>query len=93
LAGERRLAAAVALTLTLDDGRGAHPAGGVARTVTRELRLPCPLATARSIASRCEALLERWALPAPVCGVRVEIRATAPCAATVPAPAWLASRV
>ena len=78
LAAERRRAAAVALTLTLDDGRGAHPAGGVARTVTRELRLPCPLAGAAPVFSRCRALLERSAPPAPVCGVRVEVTATAP---------------
>jgi protein ImuB len=78
LAAERRLAAAVALTLTLDDGRGARPAGGLPHTVTRELRLPCPLAGAAAIFSRCRALLQRWPLAVPVCAVRVEVTATAP---------------
>jgi protein ImuB len=77
VAADGRMAAVVALTLTLDDGRGAHPAGGLARTVTRELRLPCPLGAA-PIYSRCRALLDRWSPPAPVCGVRVEFTATAP---------------
>lgn len=76
LDGSGRAAAAVALTLTIDDGRGAHPAGGVARTVTRELRLPCALSAAAPIVARCRALLARWPLPGPVCGVRVEITAT-----------------
>jgi hypothetical protein len=78
LAAERRLAAAVALTLTLDDGRGARPAGGLPHTVTRELRLPCPLAAAAAIFPRCRALLQRWPLAAPVCAVRVEVTATVP---------------
>ena len=78
LVAEGRAAAAVAITLTLDDGRGALPAGGVAHTVTREVRLPRPLARTAPLFERCRALLDRWPLAAPVCGVLVAIVATAP---------------
>ena len=78
LVAEGRAAAALTLTLTLDDGRGALPAGGVAHTVTREIRLPRPLARVAPLFERCRALLDRWPLSAPVCGVMVVIVATAP---------------
>jgi protein ImuB len=78
LVAEGRAAAAVAITLTLDDGRGALPAGGVAHTVTREIRLPRPLARVAPLFERCRALLDRWTLQAPVCGVAVAVVATAP---------------
>ncbi|HEU4631918.1 MAG TPA: hypothetical protein VFS08_19370 [Gemmatimonadaceae bacterium] len=78
LAADGRAAAVVAVTLTLDDGRGALPAGGVAHTVTRELRLPRPLAEVAPLLERCRALLERWPRPAPVSGVAVAVVATAP---------------
>jgi hypothetical protein len=92
LAAEGRAAVAVSLTLTLDDGRGASPAGGLAHTVTRELRLPCPLSSGAAIASRCAALLERCAAPAPVCGVRVEVTASVPRAGAVPSAGDAARR-
>jgi len=78
LAAAGRQPAAVALTLAFDDGRGAQPAGTAAHTVTRELRLPCPLDHAAPIAARCRAVLLRWPLPAAVCGLRVAVTATAP---------------
>lgn len=93
LAGEGRLFAAVAVTLTLDDGRGAHPAGGLAHTVTRELRLPCPLAAAAPVYLRCRTLLERAPLAAPVCGVRLDVTATAPAPAPAPHPGWVEALV
>jgi protein ImuB len=61
-------AAAVALTLHLDVG--------ATRTVTREARLPRPLARVAPLFERCRALLERAALPGPVCGVTVSVPAT-----------------
>jgi hypothetical protein len=70
-------AAAVAVTLTLDDGRGALPAGGVPHTVTRETRLARAVARVGPLFERCRALLERFDLSAPVCGVAVAITATA----------------
>ncbi|MGZ8467965.1 MAG: Y-family DNA polymerase [Gemmatirosa sp.] len=61
-------AAAVALTLHLDVG--------ATRTITREVRLPRPQARVAPLFERCRALLERAALPAPVCGVTVSVPAT-----------------
>ncbi|MFL5582238.1 MAG: hypothetical protein ACJ8AO_17865, partial [Gemmatimonadaceae bacterium] len=78
LAADGRAAAVVAVTLTLDDGRGHLPAGGVPHTVTREIKLARPLARVAPLFERCRALLDRWPLTAPVCGVAVEITATAP---------------
>lgn len=78
LVADGRAAAAVAITLTLDDGRGALPAGGVAHTVTRELRPARPLARVAPLFERCRALLADWPLHAPVSGVTVRIAATAP---------------
>ena len=78
LAADGRAAAAVAITLTLDDGRGALPAGGVAHTVTREVRPARPVARVAPLFERCRALLDGWALTAPVSGVAVAIVASAP---------------
>jgi protein ImuB len=78
VAAEGRAVAALALTLTLDDGRGALPGGGRPRTVTREVRLPRPIARTAPLFERCRALLERFTLDAPVIGVRTSITATAP---------------
>ena len=80
LTAEGRAAAALAITLTLDDGRGALPAGGRPHTVTREVRLPRPIGRAAPLFERCRALLERFTLTAPVAGVRVSVTATAPAA-------------
>src|SRR6185437_2477574 len=81
LVADGRAAAVVAITLTLDDARSALPrAGARAHTVTREIRIPRPTARAAHLFDHCRALLERWPLTAPACGVRVSITATAPLA-------------
>ncbi|MFL5578828.1 MAG: hypothetical protein ACJ8AO_00500, partial [Gemmatimonadaceae bacterium] len=83
LASRGRAAAAVAITLTLDDARGALPrhaeaAAPPAHTVTREVRPARPTARAGPLFERCRALLDGWALAAPVRAVGVSIPATAP---------------
>jgi protein ImuB len=77
LVSHGRAAAAVAITLTLDDTRGAlgqHPV----HTVTREARPARPLARVAPLFERCRALLDSWTLTAPVIAVRVAIVAAAP---------------
>lgn len=78
LIADGRAAATIAITLTLDDAQGVLPSSGRAHTVTREVRLPRPLARAVPLLERCRALLEEWPLTAPVSGVTVAIVATAP---------------
>lgn len=80
LVADGRSAAIVALTLTLDDARGALPRSmsAGAHTVTREVRLPRPVARTSHLFEQCRALLERWPLSAPVSGVAVTVVATAP---------------
>jgi protein ImuB len=78
LVADSRAAATVAITLTLDDARGALPSGSPAHTITREVRFARPLARTAPLLERCRALLDRWTLSAPVCGVTVAITATAP---------------
>jgi protein ImuB len=70
-------AAAITITLTLDDQRGATP-GAAAHAVTREVRPAKPLARVAPLFERCRALLDQWTLPAPVCAVTVTVSATAP---------------
>jgi protein ImuB len=77
LVADGRAAAKLALTLTLDDSRGATGRGR-AHTITREVRLAHPMARLVPLFERCRALLDRWPLPAPVSGVTVAIVATAP---------------
>jgi protein ImuB len=77
LVADGRAVAALAITLTLDDARGATP-DAPAHTITREVRLAHPMARLVPLFERCRALLERWTLPAPVCGITVAIVATAP---------------
>jgi protein ImuB len=77
LLADGRAAATLAITLTLDDARGALSTGRP-HTITREVQLPRPLARTIPLLERCRALLEDWPLTAPVCGVRVAITATAP---------------
>jgi nucleotidyltransferase/DNA polymerase involved in DNA repair len=77
LVAHGRAAAAVAITLTLDDARGALPSEPM-HTVTREVRPARPLARVAPLFERCRALLDRWTLSAPVCAVRVAIVAAAP---------------
>jgi protein ImuB len=81
LVSDARAAAAVAITLVLDDGRGALPSGGIPHTITREVRPARPLARVAPLRELCRTLLERWTLSAPVCGVTVSITATAPSSA------------
>jgi hypothetical protein len=50
----------------------------IPHTVTREIRLPRPVARVPQLLEHCQALLARFALTAPVCAVRVAILATAP---------------
>jgi protein ImuB len=77
LVADGRAAATLAITLTLDDARGATTAAP-AHTITREVRLAHPMARLVPLFESCRALLDRWPLPAPVCGVTVAIVATAP---------------
>src|SRR5947199_311602 len=72
--------AALSITLSLDDSRGALPANALTRahTVTREVRLARPTARVAPLFERCRALLDTWSLTAPVIGVGVGIVAAAP---------------
>lgn len=91
LVRDGRAAAAVAITLTLDDGRGVMPTGGMPHTVTREVRAPRALARVAPWFERCRALLDGWTLTAPVSAVTVTITAVAPLGAEqgdLLAPAW-----
>ena len=78
LVTDGRAASVVAITLVLDTARSALPSGGTAHTVTREVRLPRPVARSELLFEHCRALLERWTLTAPACGLVVAITATAP---------------
>ena len=88
VAAEGRAVAALAITLTLaraahdrarrdDTPPGGYP-GGQPHTITREVRLPRPIARTTPLFERCRALLERFTLDAPVVGVRTSVTATAP---------------
>ncbi len=77
LAADGRAAAILAITLALDDARGA--AGSrPAHRITREIRLVHPMARLVPLFEQCRALLDRWPLSAPVCGFTIAITATAP---------------
>ena len=88
LVHDGRAAAAVAITLTLDDARGAIPAGVVStngvrhnevlHTITREVRPAKPAARVAPLFERCRAMLDQWTLTAPVSAVTVTVSATAP---------------
>jgi protein ImuB len=75
LVSRGRTIASLAITLTLDDARGALPAAP-AHTVTREIRLPRPLARTAPLFERCRGLLARWPLTAPVTAVRLTVLLT-----------------
>jgi protein ImuB len=77
LVSESRAIAALAITLTLDDARGALPTAQ-AHTVTREIRLPRPLARTAPLFERCRGLLSRWELSASVTAVRLTVVLTSP---------------
>ncbi|MEJ7812667.1 MAG: hypothetical protein WKG32_19800 [Gemmatimonadaceae bacterium] len=77
LVAEGKGATALAITLTLDSARSALPTGVTAHTVTREARLPHPVARVAPLWEHCRSLLERWQLSAPLCGVTVSVVRTA----------------
>jgi protein ImuB len=77
LVSQGRAIASLAITLTLDDARGAMP-NAIPHTVTREIRLPRALARPVPLFERCRGLLARWPLTAPVTAVRVTVLLTAP---------------
>ena len=77
LASDGRAIATLAITLTLDDARGALP-DARAHTVTREVRPARPVARVAPLFEHCRALLDRWTLTAPVCAVAVAVVASAP---------------
>ena len=80
VAARGQAVAALAITLTLDDARGALPTNALARphTVTREVRLARAVARAGPLFERCRALLDTWTLTAPAIAVAVAVVATAP---------------
>ena len=78
LVADGRAAAAVAITLTLDDAVSAMPSSGRAHTVTREVRPARPVARVAPLFEQCRSLLTAWPLTAPVTAVRVAVTATAP---------------
>lgn len=75
LVSQGRAIASLAITLTLDDARGSLPTAP-AHTVTREIRLPRPLARPAPLFERCRGLLARWPLIAPVTAVRLTVLLT-----------------
>ena len=77
LAAEGRAIASLAVTLTLDDARGALPSAQP-HTQTREIRLPRPLARPAPLFERCRGLLSRWSLTAPVSAVRLTVMLSGP---------------
>ncbi len=78
LIADGRTAATLALTLGLDDVRNALPVPSRQHTITREIRLPRPIARSVPLLERCRALLDDWPLTAPVCSVTLAVTATAP---------------
>ena len=87
MVSQGRAIASLAVTLTLDDARGSLPwpcpapgarASAVPHTVTREIRLPRPLARPAPLFERCRGLLARWTLTAPVTAVRLTVLLTSP---------------
>jgi protein ImuB len=79
LVAQGRAIASLSVTLTLDDARGALP-NAQPHTVTREIRLPRPLARPAPLFERCRGLLGRWPLTAPVTAVRLTVLLTSPLA-------------
>jgi protein ImuB len=71
LAADGLAAAALTITLTLDDGR----------RVTREVRPARPIARAVPLFERCRATLDTWTLEAPVAAVTLRVSESVPSAA------------
>ena len=78
LIADGRTAATLAITLGMDDVRNALPVPSRTHTITREIRLPRPIARTVPLLERCRALLDEWPLTAPVCSVTLAVTATAP---------------
>ncbi len=81
LAADGLAAAALSITLTLDDGR----------RVTREVRPARPIARVVPLFERCRAALDTWTLEAPVAALELRVSETAPSSAEqgdLLAPAW-----
>jgi nucleotidyltransferase/DNA polymerase involved in DNA repair len=81
LSADGLAAAALSITLTLDDGR----------RVTRELRPARPIARVVPLFERCRAALDTWTLEAPVVALEMRISDAVPSAAEqgdLLAPAW-----
>ncbi len=80
LIADGRAAAVVTITLVMDDTPTALPVlrAAQAHTITREIRLPRPIARVAPLLERCRALFDDWPLNAPVCGFTLAITATAP---------------
>jgi protein ImuB len=78
LIADGRAAAVVAVTLALDDVRNALPVPTRTHTITREIRLPRPVARLVPLHERCRTLLDDWPLSAPVRALTIAITATAP---------------
>jgi protein ImuB len=77
MVSQGRAIASLSVTLTLDDARGPLPSA-VPHTVTREIRLPRPLARPAPLFERCRGLLSRWTLTAPVTALRLTVLLTSP---------------
>ncbi len=77
LVAQGRAIASLAITLMLDDARGAL-SNAQPHTVTREIRLPRPLARPAPLFERARGLLARWTLTAPVTAVRLTVLLTSP---------------
>ncbi|MHB1298973.1 MAG: DinB/UmuC family translesion DNA polymerase, partial [Gemmatimonadaceae bacterium] len=97
LAADGLAAAAVAITLTLEDNDSLRERGdrgffgGTAITVTREARPAQPVARAMPLFERCRALLDTWKVDSPITGVEIRITGTAPSSAEqgdLLAPTW-----
>lgn len=81
LAADGLAAAALSITLTLDDGR----------RVTREVRPARPIARVVPLFERCRATLETWTLEAPVAALELRVNETVASSAEqgdLLAPAW-----
>ena len=81
LAADGLAAAALSITLTLDDGR----------RVSREVRPARPIARVVPLFERCRAALDTWTLEAPVAALELRVSETAPSSAEqgdLLAPAW-----
>jgi len=83
LAADGLAAAALTITLTLDDGQNNH--------VTREVRPARPIARAVPLFERCRATLDTWTVESPITAVTLRVSETAHSSAEqgdLLAPSW-----